>query len=88
MSPSPSSIPGAGEGRSEGWRGGDGDQGESQSWSRPSGAAGQQDGLSGGSKEAAGHFAINPAFPLAHLNFNFSAVSSNILSSVERAEMT
>lgn len=50
MSQSPSNIPGGGKGRNEGW----GDQGKSQSWSRPGGAAGQQDGLSGGSWEAAG----------------------------------
>lgn len=50
MSQSPLNIPGGGKGRNEGW----GDKGESQSWSRPSGAAGQQDGLSGGSWETAG----------------------------------
>ena len=34
------------------------------------------------------HFSINPAFPLACPGFNFSAISSSIWSSIERAEMT
>lgn len=70
MSQSPLNIPGGGKGRNEGW----GDWGESQSWNRPSGAVGRQDGLSGGSWEAAGTFLLTqpslwPVLVLIFLQF-------------------